>query len=542
MTTRPRYGRSGGGSQSGKAGSVFLVIFLGSICGVAGAVFEFQQKGGDPNKLASAVKKRFDTPEGTSETARKPDPTRKTPERIAKQPATPRPGEKAPTPQPAPKPAPDTPAVAKAPDTPVVPPSSPPKPAAEPPKPVSVNPRAIPPASSTEAYPFADVFKAMREAEGHLKAGRFDDARSCMVRFEPSRVLAKQQAEFKALRERCELHATLLRETNLTPSAEPPNLTEIEFRVPKGPFTGSILSQNDKKVEVLLLSNIAVTFERFEILQMKEIGSLRSKRLVESEFERRKKRLSTRRPMDAFRLAEFCLRNGMLEKVSECFDTSAAIAKKVGVDLVETVREEKAEGLYDTFVFFLSIGNLRDARSTLELLRLRYKGSPCIARAEDMERDTMKVANAELSSKIKPQEVEIVSAEVVPPGAVPAPPEPKTPDQPAAAKPAPQPPAPAPPPPPALSSLPADKQAAFKKCVDEANAFYDQALEHLKRSDPSINPKNWLKENNTAQDLLSKAYALYNKALDIHNDSSLWDRVRDTNFKRVLCRKRQINR
>jgi hypothetical protein len=95
---------------------------------------------------------------------------------------------------------------------------------------------------------------------------------------------------------------------------------------------------------------------------------------------------------------------------------------------------------------------------------------------------------------------------------------------------------------PSISSLPTDKQEAYKTLVNEANASYDKAVEHLKRSDPGTNPDSWQKENNLALDLLTRACNTYNQALDIHNDSSLLPRVQDTNFKRIFCMMRQINK
>ena len=46
------------------------------------------------------------------------------------------------------------------------------------------------------------------------------------------------------------------------------------------------------------------------------LDALRAKRMVEAELERRWKQLSTRKPMDAFRLGEFCLRNGQADRVA----------------------------------------------------------------------------------------------------------------------------------------------------------------------------------------------------------------------------------
>jgi tetratricopeptide (TPR) repeat protein len=540
--------RPGAGRQAGNAGSVILVIFLGAVCGVAGAVVQFKQRGGDVDKLISRVEGSIDQQLGSSgggETTTKAlAGGAKTPVKpVAKHPKSPGAAAQAAKAESQPV---SVDATAKAdPATPAMPGVPPPTDNRAQPVRAGTSLPPVIPATAAGAHSFEDVFKAMREAETEIKAARFEEARTALSKFETPRVPEKLQKEFKTLHDRAELHSTLLRESMLTPAKEPPRLTTIEFRVPKGPFTGTVLSSDDKKVEVLLLSNIAVSFEKFEILQMTEVDALRAKRMVEAELERRWKQLSTRKPMDAFRLGEFCLRNGQSDRVADCFDKAAQVAAAAGVDLVATVREEKAETLYDTFVFFLSIGNIPEARGALGLLRLRYPDSPCIARAEDMERDTLKVANAELSNKIKgPKPMEIASTPVQKAEPVPAPGDAtKPPDnmvdsaKPVVAK-VPEPLSVEPPPAPVSQ----DKQDSFRALVNEANANYDKALEHLKRSDPKTNPDNWLKENNVALELLTKAFNSYNQALDVYNDPSLWSKVTDTNFKRVLCRKRQINK
>jgi tetratricopeptide (TPR) repeat protein len=534
--------------QSGNAGSVVLVIFLGAVCGVAGAVVQFKQSGGDVNKLVSRVEGTFEQQPGSGggEASAKSGGVAKAPAKVpVKQPkaaggtssakgdGTPVAAVGMAKADPA-TPAPEIPAAA--PDARVQPVRA------------GTPPPAVPVAPVASSHTFEDVFKALREAEEHFKIARFEEARSGLARFETARVPEKLQKEYQLQRTRSELHATLLRESMLTPTQDPPKMTTIEFRVPKGPFTGTILASDDKKVEVLLLSNIAVTFEKFEILQMTDVDAVRSKRMVEAECERRWKQLSNRKPMDAYRLGEFCLRNGLPGRVAECFDKASQVAAAAGVDLVATVREEKAESLYDTFVFFLSIGNIQEARGALGLLRLRYPDSPCIARAEDMERDTVKTAMGELSNKIKVKPVEYASAPAAKADPLPVAGDGAKPPAPVAGSGA-EPPKPVsvriePPDPPQapMTSLPGDKQDSYKALVAEANACYDKALDHLKRTDPKSNPDNWLKENNAALELLTKAYNGYNQALDIYNDSSLWSRVTDTNFKRVFCRKRQINK
>jgi TolA-binding protein len=549
MDARAREARSRvRSSRAGHAGSVILVILFGSIVGCVWAVVEYKQSGGDVQRLFSRVGDEIDrvAPRSAPETASP-----------AKRPARAAPPSKAPS-APAPKATTvsDAVAVAKAPASAEPPrppePSRPALPAPETPErdkpaPVSVTPAPVPPKPAVEPYPPSQVYQAIQAAEGDFKACKFASARERLNAFEPERVPEPARKDLDAARARGELYFNLLRETNLSPAADLPKLTSIEFRVQRMPFVGTVLSKDEKQVDVLLLNNMTASFPLHEVLEMKPVDALRARRLVDAEYDRRWRQIRPEEPMDAFGVAEYCLRNCLLENVAPCFERSARIASRSGTDLVAKVREEKARGLRNTYMFFMNLGNDREARSTLELLRQRYPESPQIAQILSAEREAREQTFAALSPRIKlakdpaadpPKPVGEGAETKKPASGTPASTDVKAvqpPKPPAAAEPPPVAPVP-------FASLPESARARFRQLVDDAHFQYDQALVHLKRTDQTTNPSGWLLENKKALDLLRGAVTQYNEALDIYNDSSLWDRVRDALFKSNLCRKRDMMR
>jgi hypothetical protein len=182
--------------QSGKAGSVILVILLGTFCGAGWAVIDYKKKGGDLDKLRNVVAKKIDdampvrieSPNSTGKggPSATPSPRPRTPAPNGKQPGgTAKGAEVAKNTGMAPDAATEPPA----PETAVVPAT--PAPGAE--QPVSVQPvrPATPPvvAAAGNAYGFEEVFTAMRECEADLKVGKIAEARERLVRFETSRVI-----------------------------------------------------------------------------------------------------------------------------------------------------------------------------------------------------------------------------------------------------------------------------------------------------------------------------------------------------------------
>jgi hypothetical protein len=88
-----------------------------------------------------------------------------------------------------------------------------------------------------------------------------------------------------------------------------------------------------------------------------------------------------------------------------------------------------------------------------------------------------------------------------------------------------------------------DPDDEYRRLVRYGDLCHDEAAERLKQSDPALNPAGWEAENGKALDLLGRALDHYQQALDIRGDSlDLQERVRDTQFKRVLALRRKTGR
>ena len=84
------------------------------------------------------------------------------------------------------------------------------------------------------------------------------------------------------------------------------------------------------------------------------------------------------------------------------------------------------------------------------------------------------------------------------------------------------------------------------KLVAEGDRCYLAAMEHLKRSDPRINPDGWKDENEQARILFKAANDEgYLLAQDEYPKGPipqcLLDRVRETQMRCLLCRKRRVS-
>jgi tetratricopeptide (TPR) repeat protein len=340
-------------------------------------------------------------------------------------------------------------------------------------------------------HPEEEVDRALRGAEADIQAGRFDAARLQLARFEPGRVAVARRASFTAARDRAERLAALLRETHLTATTERPKLSTLKLKASPDPVIGTVLAATNERVELRRMDGTSADFEGGAVESVAELDPAEAGRALDAEIDSRDRKVRPGQPLDAFRLGEFCLKNGRPDRVAECFDRAFRMAAESRVDLLAAVRAEKAAGLYDTFLFFLSINRNAEAASTLELLRFFHKDSPLIAKAESIRPD--------MSLDLDPRPVRAAAG----PGGTPA---------------------------------------DYRSLVERADASYDKALAHLQRSDPGENPTGWEKENVQALGLLEQAVDLYNQSLDIQNDRKICDRVRDANFKRVLCRKRMTDK
>jgi hypothetical protein len=189
--------------------------------------------------------------------------------------------------------------------------------------------------------------------------------------------------------------------------------------------------------------------------------------------------------MKFFDLADFCARNGFNEEIVALFDEGL----RRDPDLPRTVREARAGRLVDAYLYFRVMRASGDARRTLAILEDRYA---------DTEAYKKRV--------LKDREEELV---VPPPVRVP----------------------------------PQVLPAKAGEWVARGNRYFNEAMEHLRRSDPNENPSGWAAENEKALELLLKANGEgYLPAQEMFAKGAvpklLLDRVRETQKLVYECRRR----
>jgi outer membrane biosynthesis protein TonB len=252
--------------------------------------------------------------------------------------------------------------------------------------------------------------------------------------------------------------------------------------------------------------------------------------------------------LQIFDLADFAARNGANDKLLPLFDE----ALKRDPGLVATVHEAKADRMVDVLIYFLTISSTADAKKTLELLNDRYADTRAFRDRVSTDADVKTAIDALASRTREPLAVAAPAESAKPRPAEPAPapaPAPSTaPATPAPAEPPPARPAPAASAEPNTHALPEGTSAKISDLVGKGDRYFAQAMEHLRLSDPTLNPDGWADENKKALDCFTKANQEgYLPAQDSYRVAStipqvLLDRVRETTMRSSLCRKRSVSR
>jgi len=259
--------------------------------------------------------------------------------------------------------------------------------------------------------------------------------------------------------------------------------------------------------------------------------------------------------LQIFDLADFCARNGANDKLVPLFDE--ALGRDP--DLLNTVHEAKADRMVEVLIYFLSINSASDARKTADLLKERYADTKSYRDRVATDTDISSAMDLVLKRPMKP----IAKLDQTPPKPVTAPPSPvekpeksETPGPPPVTPPTPTP-KPETPPESARSTdadrpleptsvgMPDGTNAKISDLVVKGDRYFNEAMVHLRNSDPSINPDGWADENKKALKLFMQANGEgYMPAQDMYSASvptQLLDRVRETSMRTALCRKRSVS-
>jgi len=243
-----------------------------------------------------------------------------------------------------------------------------------------------------------------------------------------------------------------------------------------------------------------------------------------------------------FDLADFCARNGAVERLRELFDASLQRDPAI----LRTVHEVKADRMIDVFLYFVSIRSKADAKFARELLTKRYSDTEAYRSRVDKEVEDAYLVLIEGST----------ATAAKPPDTAPKP----KPAEPKPVEPGPQPvaePEPQPEPPPAETAEPpsldgavalsAEAPEKVRKLCGRADKNFAEAMEHIRKSDPNNNPTDWTKHNKDALRLLMLARDDYNAAQEEYGKGgqqipqSLLNRFRETMMLSSMCRKRSVS-
>lgn len=490
-------------------GKVFLALLLGLAGGYLWACFE---KGRNPLDVARLLSPPA-PPEPPREPARPPAP--------------------APRETPAPRPAEPAPAARR--------------PAPPPPAP--------PPAVRT--YSPAELDSLFASLDDLLTRGRFFEAYEKVKNTSRLMIPPDRSSRFAEYEARVRLYNDLVRETSKGVLLEMPRLTRLWIEG-GGKLVVKILEEDKTSLYYETLTGIRSRLERSRIASIERLEPIYA--AVEVTLELKKQceyrgivaegepgrpltyRVKPGRDVTGlhfFDLADFCARNGANDKLKGLFDE----ALRRDPNLLTSVHEAKADRLYQVLLYFIGIKSSADVRRTYDLLRERYADTRVFR--EHIEGDEL--VRSFLAPAVRP-------AVPPPPAEVPAAPPPAAaPSETARAEPprtpapeAPKPEPAAPPPGPTSVRLPDGAPPRAVALVAAGDRHFEEAMRHLRGSDPTINPDGWAEENRKALELFLKANNEgYYPAQELFPNGGvpqpLLDRVREATMLSSLCRKRSVS-
>jgi outer membrane biosynthesis protein TonB len=409
-------------------------------------------------------------------------------------------------------------------------------------------------------YPSETVIAAVREADVVFKQGLFDQAVAVLTELETERIPHDQRGLVRDWIHRSESFARLLQETDLGTTGELPELKKITRKNSGSTIVAEVYREDRDYYYFRTPAGIKSRYKKWEV-QVELLDAEQARSALTESYRDRKERIEKDPdPVLWFELANFSFKNGLNELGVEALE----LGSKSTENLLVVVLDGKAQRLYKTFWYFLTNGNEAEATRTLDVLKKGYPECSYIAEIEEAlaairEEELAMAQRMKPDPKAEPEQ--------------PVKPEPTPTDDPVedpVKDPVVQNPEENP------SDNPSDdpeevrdgavdivkgpdikipaggveQDEAFKenaRQIAEGNDFYEQALAHLRNSDPVANPKTADMENLEALEDFKRAFEAYLEAQDYveahpNHPQKQWlrDRVRDTNFKRAGCMKRAV--
>ena len=430
---------------------------------------------------------------------------------------------------------------------------------------------AVPP-PGPKVYSAIEMGILFSDADDLLRRGKLFEAREKVQG--ASRLMIPQDSlgQFTHYEARVGRYHSLLLETSKGGTIEMPKMTQLLLKE-AGKLVVKVLSEDRDYVTYETLTGIRSRIAKSRCEDIKALEAVYARVEVSLELKKQadykgliveqdpgKPLTLKEKPgrkassLQIFDLADFCARNGANDKLVPLFDE--ALARDP--DLLTTVHEAKADRMVEVLIYFLSINSASDARKTADLLKERYADTKSYRERVATDTDISTAMDMVLKRPTKP----IAKVDLSTPKPVTAPPsptEPKTdkaetpeplPERPTASKPE------APPETarggdadrplePTSVKMPDETNAKVSDLVAKGDRYFNEAMVHLRNSDPSINPDDWAAENKKALKLFMQANGEgYMPAQDTYAASvpmQLLDRVRETSMRTALCRKRSVS-
>ncbi|HZE96266.1 MAG TPA: hypothetical protein VE981_04530 [Planctomycetota bacterium] len=441
---------------------------------------------------------------------------------------------------------------------------------------IAKKPEVTPAPVTPKSYSPADMSILFNETDELLKRGKFFDARNKVAN--TSRLLVPQDSltKFTEYELKVGKYHNLLLETTKGGTIEMPRMTRILIKN-GGKLIVKIINETPDAVTYETLTGIRsrTTKDRCEeIVSLEPVyGGVEVNNELKNQARYKGlvletdpvKSLSikdapgrTANGLQIFDLADFCARNGANKHLQPLFDE--ALARDP--DLLTTVHETKADRMVEVLIYFLSINSAADARRTADLLKERYVDTKSykdrvLADADINNAMDLVLKRAKSMAKLDPPtttpkpQITPKPENPRPEGPKPEdPPKPETPDA-VVKQPDPQ---PAEvvrsteaerPLEPTTVAMPDGTNQKISELVVKGDRLFNEAMVHLRNSDPSINPDGWADENKKALKLFMQTNGeCYMPAQDMYSTGipmQLLDRVRETSMRTALCRKRSVS-
>ena len=398
-----------------------------------------------------------------------------------------------------------------------------------------------------------------------LRRGKFYDALEQLRSRSRLKVPEGQVKMFADYEQRTTRYYQLLQETTKGITVDMPAITRIFMRG-AGKLVGKVLYEDNNSVILETLTNLRPKVMKRDMEKMESLQpaygyaeiSLALKDqckyaglIVEGDpgkpFHYREQPGKSVSALKLFDLADFCARNGANDQVLPLFDE--ALRRDPG--LIATVHEVKGDRMTNVFLYFLSINSASDATKALDLLKKSYADTKAYREKVATDTETREYMDLVMKRAAQPPSQPLARLDPKPattplPAVTPAtspeskPPTPATPVE------IERTPLPAAPRTPTAVALPDGTPANVASLVARGDRHYDEAMLHLKNSDPQANPDGHNDETKKALSLFMKANEEgYFPAQELYGKGSvpqpLLDRVRETTMCSSMCRKRSVS-